>query len=99
IALLGTLFATRSHHVVTQQLASIPGAHPEKVATALQSGQLGQALAAVPVQLRGQVEHAAATAFTSGLNLILLVSAIIALVSGVVSLLSIRSQDFASHDS
>ncbi|HEY5334386.1 MAG TPA: DHA2 family efflux MFS transporter permease subunit [Mycobacteriales bacterium] len=98
IALLGTLFATRSHHVVLQQLASIPGSHPQQVATALQSGQLTHALAGVPVQLRGQVGHAAATAFTSGLNLILLVSAIIALVSGVISLLSIRSKDFAAHE-
>jgi hypothetical protein len=35
------------------------------------------------------------TAFTTGLNLILLVAAIIALVSGAVSLAAIRSRDFA----
>jgi hypothetical protein len=34
------------------------------------------------------------TAFTTGLNLILLVAAIIALVSGAVSLAAIRSRDF-----
>ena len=37
------------------------------------------------------------TAFTTGLNLILLVAAIIALVSGVVSLAAIRSRDFAQQ--
>jgi hypothetical protein len=37
------------------------------------------------------------TAFTTGLNLILLVAAIIALVAGVVSLAAIRSRDFAQQ--
>lgn len=37
------------------------------------------------------------TAFTTGLNLILLVAAIIALVSGAVSLAAIRSRDFAQQ--
>ena len=36
-------------------------------------------------------------AFTTGLNRILLVAAIIALVSGVVSLAAIRSKDFAQQ--
>ena len=39
------------------------------------------------------------TAFTTGLNLILLIAAIIALVSGVVSLAAIRSRDFAPQQS
>jgi hypothetical protein len=37
------------------------------------------------------------TAFTTGLNRILLVAAIIALVSGVVALVAIRSRDFAQQ--
>jgi hypothetical protein len=37
------------------------------------------------------------TAFTTGLNRILLVAAIIALISGVVSLTAIRSKDFAQQ--
>ena len=37
------------------------------------------------------------TAFTTGLNRILLVAAIIALISGVVSLIAIRSKDFAQQ--
>jgi hypothetical protein len=36
-------------------------------------------------------------AFTTGLNRILLVAAVIALVSGVVSLAAIRGQDFAQQ--
>ena len=36
-------------------------------------------------------------AFATGLNRILLVAAIIAFVAGVVSLLAIRSKDFAPH--
>ena len=37
------------------------------------------------------------TAFTTGLNHILLVAAIIAFVAGVVSLAAIRGKDFASQ--
>ena len=39
--------------------------------------------------------HWARAAFTTGLNRILLVAAVIALVSGVVSLAAIRGRDFA----
>jgi hypothetical protein len=42
------------------------------------------------------VEQIAATAFTSGLNLIFLVAAIIAIASGVVALAAIRGRDFAA---
>jgi hypothetical protein len=37
------------------------------------------------------------SAFTTGLNHILLVAAIIALASGVISLIAIRSRDFAQQ--
>jgi hypothetical protein len=42
----------------------------------------------------GTITHAA---FATGLNRILLVAAIIAFVAGIVSLLAIRSKDFAVH--
>jgi EmrB/QacA subfamily drug resistance transporter len=45
-------------------------------------------------QVRGSASRAA---FTAGLNRILLVAAIIALVAGVISLVAIRRKDFAHH--
>ena len=99
IALLGTLFATKTHSVITSQLADISGAkgHTQQIATALQSGQVGQAIGQLPANVRGQVGLAAKTAFTQGLDQILLVAAIIALACGVISFLAIRQKDFVKH--
>jgi EmrB/QacA subfamily drug resistance transporter len=99
IALLGTLFATQSRSVVTAKLAAIPAAksHAAAIASGLQSGELGRAIGMLPAKARPAVEVATRTAFTSGLNRILLVAAILALVAGILSLLLIRGKDFAAH--
>jgi MFS family permease len=100
IALLGTLFATQTHRVVTSQLRANPATkgHSAAIATALQSGQLGGALHALPAHVRPLVETTARAAFTSGLNRIFLVAAIIALVAGLLALVMIRSKDFANTE-
>jgi EmrB/QacA subfamily drug resistance transporter len=97
IALLGTLFATQTHHVVTSALTANPATkgHSAAIATALQSGQLGGALQSLPAHVRPLVESTARAAFASGLNRIFLISAIIAFVAGLLALVLIRSQDFA----
>jgi hypothetical protein len=51
----------------------------------------------LPEHARQTVAVITRAAFTTGLNRILLVAAIIALVSGVVSLAAIRSKDFAQQ--
>ena len=101
IALLGTLFSNRSHDRVVARLAHVAGAHPyaAKIAGGLRSGEIGHVIAALPANLRGPVGVAARGAFTDGLNLILLVAAVIALASGVIALVSIRTKDFVSQQS
>ena len=96
IALLGTLFSSRVHDQVVSRLAGIPGAreHTAAIAGGLKSGEIGNVIQSLPAQLRGPVGYAARGAFTDGMNLILMIAAVVALVSGVVALLSIRSQDF-----
>jgi hypothetical protein len=61
----------------------------------VQSGQVSSLLSRLPGPVRAQVGGLTKAAFTSGLNDILLVAAIIALVSGVVALAAIRTRDFA----
>ena len=51
----------------------------------------------MPVNLQGAVAMVTRSAFTAGLNQILLVAAVIAFVSGLVSLVAIRGQDFAAQ--
>jgi predicted MFS family arabinose efflux permease len=100
IALLGSLFASRAHEVVTGDLAQIPGlgGHAAQVGSAVTNGQLVNTLARLPAHQRAQVAAAAHDAFTTGLDRILLVAAVIALVAGALTLLLIRSRDFVSSE-
>ncbi len=99
IALLGALFSNKVKDDVLAQAAAVPGlsSRGPQIAAAVQSGQIGQVIAKLPPPARQSVGAITRTAFTTGLNLILLVAAIIALVSGVVSLAAIRSRDFAQQ--
>jgi hypothetical protein len=77
--------------------AAVPGlsARGPEIAGAVQSGQIGDVIARLPAPARQVVGTITRAAFTTGLNRILLVAAIIAFVAGVVSLATIRSRDFA----
>ena len=97
IALLGSLFASKVVAGVTAGVAADPGlaSRGAQIAGAVQSGQIGSVIARLPAQIRPAVGLITRASFTSGLNEILVVAAVIALVSGVVSLVAIRSRDFA----
>jgi len=96
IALLGSLFTSRFTSEVTSQAAQVPSlaGNGSKIAAAVQSGGASQALGAVPASARAQVRHITVSSFTTGLNYILLVAAIIAFTAGVVSFMAIRQKDF-----
>jgi hypothetical protein len=82
---------------VLTRTAAIPGLSTRgpEIAGAVQAGQIGSVIARLPAPARHLAETITRTAFTTGLNRILLVAAIIALVAGAVSLAAIRSRDFA----
>jgi EmrB/QacA subfamily drug resistance transporter len=97
IALLGSLFASKVVADVKAGAAAIPGLSSmgPQIAGAVKSGQAGQVIARLPAQYRPAVGLLTRTAFTAGLDEILLVAAIVALASGVISLAAIRTRDFA----
>ena len=99
IALLGSLFSNQVKDQVLSLTAAVPGlsSRGPQIVAAVQSGQIGQVIGKLPPSARQSVGVVTRTAFTTGLNLILLVAAIIALVSGVVSLAAIRSRDFVQQ--
>src|ERR1017187_3866932 len=102
IALLGTLFSNQVHTQVLTGVSAVPGlAHSgPRTAAAVHSRPIGPGIGRLPGAARQAVETITRTAFTTGLNRILLVAAIIALASGVISLAAIRGKDFAaSHRS
>jgi hypothetical protein len=77
--------------------AAVPGlsARGPDIAGAVQSGQIGTVIARLPAPARQVAGTITRAAFTTGLNRILLVAAIIAFVAGVVSPAAIRSRDVA----
>jgi hypothetical protein len=99
IALLGTLFSSQVKSVVETKVAAVPGLSGKgpEVVSAVQSGKVGTLIGSLPAQARQTVATITRTAFTTGLNHILLVAAIIAFAAGVVSLAAIRGKDFASQ--
>jgi hypothetical protein len=100
IALLGSLFASRVRTAANTDFAQVPGlsGHTQQFTTALTNGQLSGAVSGLPPNARAPAETAARAAFTSGLNDILLVAAIMAIIAGVLSLALIRTRDLSRGD-
>jgi len=99
VAALGTIFASHIRSATVSQLAGTPLAgHATAIGHAISNGAAGQAIAATPAPLRGLVVAAARGSFTSGLNLILLIGAIIALAAAATSLALVRERDFVTEE-
>jgi hypothetical protein len=96
IALLGTLFSNLVRTQIGSLLASNPSLAPRahQIAGAIQSGQVGRILGTLPAAQRQAAELLTRSVFTTGLNRILLVAAIIAIVAGALSFVLIRQKDF-----
>jgi EmrB/QacA subfamily drug resistance transporter len=99
IALLGTLFSNKVTADVLARVAKVPGLSGQghQIATAVQSGTVKQTIGRLPAHAREAVGMITKAAFTAGLDHIILVAAIIAIASGVLSLALIRSRDFAAQ--
>lgn len=94
IATLGSLFAARLRDTVAERLLDTPlAAQAHQIADAV-GGSNGAAGPALPAPARRLVTGAAEQGFTDGLNQILLVGAVVAIVSAVSSLVLIRGRDF-----
>ncbi len=96
IAAYGSIFASSLRHNLGHALIGTPALHPylPKVATAIQQGDAARAIGAVPDPLRAPLGVAIHSSFASSLDLVLAVSAGLALVGAICALLLIRSRDF-----
>jgi EmrB/QacA subfamily drug resistance transporter len=99
IALLGTLFSSAVRSDVLSSVSAVPGlsGRAGQVSGAIQSGEVGQFIGRLPAGARKSVAVITRSAFTSGLDRILLIAAILALVAGLVCLAAIRSRDFVGQ--
>jgi EmrB/QacA subfamily drug resistance transporter len=94
IATFGSLFAAKVTDEVTRNLAGAPPGAAEGLSSAVKNGGGSEAIAALPEQLRPVAEQVARESFVTGLRLILLIAALVALIGGVLTLLLIRGKDF-----
>ena len=99
IALLGTLFSNQVRGDVLAKVAAVPGlsGRSGQIATAIQSGQIGHVISTLPAGAQQTVELITRSAFTAGLNHILLVAAVIAFAAGLIALVAIRGRDFVQQ--
>jgi len=100
IALLGSLFSNKVSDEVLARVAGMPSltGHAQQIAAAVQSGNVRGAVTGLPAGSRSAVVETIAAAFTSGLDRILLVAAILAIAAGLLSLILIRGKDFVQQE-
>ena len=101
IAAWGALFLGRGADKVAELAAGTPAAkgdHPRQLIEAASSGNLGQALNSVPDGARETVAHAAREGFLSGMNEILLLGGVLALVGSAMALLLVREGEIEREE-
>jgi EmrB/QacA subfamily drug resistance transporter len=96
IAVYGSVFASALRQHLGQALAGIPSLerHLPGVVTAIQQGNAVQAIDAVPPASRAPLVAAVHASFASALDVLLVVSGVLALVGAVCSGVLIRRRDF-----
>jgi predicted MFS family arabinose efflux permease len=96
IAVYGSVFASALRENLGQALVGIPSLerHLPGVVTAIQQGNAVQAINAVPPASRAPLVAAVHASFASALDVLLVVSAVLALVGAVCSGVLIRRRDF-----
>jgi hypothetical protein len=100
IAVYGSVFASALRQKLGQDLASTPSLHEHvpRIVAAVQQGNAAQIFDATPQSLRGPLAVAIHASFAGALDVLLVVSAVLALVGGACSGALIRRRDFVvSH--
>ena len=96
IAAWGALFLGRGADEVSELAAGTPaadGERPRELIEAASSGNLDQALGAIPADAQATVANAAGEGFLAGLNEVLLLGALLSFAGAVVALLLIHEHE------
>jgi EmrB/QacA subfamily drug resistance transporter len=96
IAVWGAIFVSRGAGKVEELAAGTPAANgerPRQLVEAASSGNLDQALAAVPPQAREAVSNAAREGFLAGLNDVLTLGALVSLAGAALAAWLVRERD------
>lgn len=99
IAALGSIFAHEVADKVTEGLRGTPAAaQSDQIAAAVTGGQVQAVVAQAPEGARPAILEATTTAFVDSLNHIILIAAVLAFASAVLSFLLIRQKDFVARE-
>jgi EmrB/QacA subfamily drug resistance transporter len=98
IAALGSIFISQMQSHLAAALPAALAGSASRIAAAVRQGSVGHVLATVPPASRGATALALRSSFASGLNDLLYITAVLALVGGVCAMLLIRSKDFFKRD-
>jgi EmrB/QacA subfamily drug resistance transporter len=98
IAALGSVFVSVMHSHLTSALPPSLASSASTLAAAVRQGSVGHVLASLPAADRAVTAFALRSSFASGLNVLLYISASLALVGGVCAVLLIRSKDFVKRE-
>jgi hypothetical protein len=99
IATLGSIFAPDVEQSLRSRLSGVPALsrRANEFATLLRQGDVGQAIRSTPPRLRGTLEAAIRGAFTSGVNDLVVLTGILALVGAAGAFVLIRRKDFVAR--
>jgi len=100
IAALGSIFSSSLRDRLANALAGTPLAgRTDQIVSAVSQGQTGagSGLGAVPPPLRPEVATAIRSSFAGALDILLVVTAVLALTGGVLAAVLIRDKDFADQ--
>jgi EmrB/QacA subfamily drug resistance transporter len=96
IAVWGAIFVGRGANKIGELAAGTPaasGTRPRELIEAASSGNLDQALSAVPLQARQQVSNAAHQGFLAGFNDVLTLGALLSFAGAVLALWLVRERE------
>jgi EmrB/QacA subfamily drug resistance transporter len=96
VAALGSIFGSEVTRQLRHNLGSVPGlsGHVPSLAKAIQGGESSELLAHAPAAVRAQLAHATLASYAHGLDVVLVIGAVLALGSAVAALTLIRTSDF-----
>jgi len=98
VAALGSIFGSEVTRELRRDLGSVHGlaAQIPVLSQAIQGGESSQLLAHAPAAHRAQLAHAVLASYAHGLDVVLFIGGVLALVSAVGALALIRTKDFES---
>jgi EmrB/QacA subfamily drug resistance transporter len=100
VAVLASVLSSSLQRHLAQALIAVPSLHNHapQIAASIRQGNVGKVLGGVGVSQRGQLDMAIRDSFAGSINNLLILTAVIALIGAVCSIVLIRTRDFITSE-